>query len=91
MGSLFTAADVTGAGVLPGPAALVTSEAAPVTSNRDCSPQLGPSGLGSGLRLATGAERSRSKYGGRPSPTPSGATEDNRSSTFDLVDLDRDD
>ena len=35
--------------------------------------------------------RSRLDYGGHSSPAPSGVTEDDRSSTFDSVDLDRDD
>ena len=60
-------------------------------SDRDRSPQPGPSGLGSGSQSATGAARSRSGYGGHSSPAPSGAAEDDCSSTFDLVDLDRDD
>ena len=60
-------------------------------SDHDHSPQLAPSGLGSGSRSATGADRSLSEYGGRSFPTPSGAAEEDRSSTFDLVDLDRDD
>ena len=39
----------------------------------------------------TGADRSRSEYGGRSSPTPSGAADDDHSSTFDSVDMDWDD
>ena len=60
-------------------------------SDHDHSPQPGPLGLGSGSRSETGADRSRSEYGGCSSPTPSGAAEDDCSSTFDSVDLDRDD
>ena len=58
---------------------------------RDRSPLPGPSGLGSGLRSSPGAARSRSGFGGRSSPAPSGAAEDDHSSTFDSADLDRDD
>ena len=58
---------------------------------RDCSPQPGPSGLGSGLRSSPGAARSRSGFGGRSSPAPSGAAEDDCAITSDLLDLDRDD
>ena len=54
-------------------------------------PQPGPWGLGSGLQSSPGAARSRSGFGGRASPAPSGAAEDDHSSLFDLVDLDRDD
>ena len=60
-------------------------------SGRDRSPQPGPAGLGSGLQSSLVAEQSRLEYGGRSSPAPSGAAEDNRSSTFDSLDLDRDD
>ena len=59
-------------------------------SDSDCSPQPGSSGLGSGLRSSPGAAQSRFEYGGRSSPTPLGAAEDDRSSTFVSVDLDRD-
>ena len=59
--------------------------------DHDRSPQPGPSGLGSGARSVTGADQSRLDYGGHSSPAPSGVTEDDRSSTFDSVDLDRDD
>ena len=60
-------------------------------SEHDRSPQPGPSGLGSGSRSVTGADWSRSGYGGRSSPTPLGVAEDDRSSTFDSVDLAWDD
>ena len=60
-------------------------------SDRDHSPQPGPSGLGSSSRSAMGADRSRSEYGGRSFPAPSCAADDDRSSTFDSVDLDKDD
>ena len=52
---------------------------------------LAPSGLGLGSRPATGADRSRSEHGGRSFPAPSGAADDDRSSTFDSVALDKDD
>ena len=51
--------------------------------DRDRSPQPGPSGLGCG-------SWSRSEYG-RSSSAPSGAADDDRSTTFDTVDLDKDD
>ena len=38
-----------------------------------------------------GAGLSRSEYGGHSSPSPSGAAEDDRCSTFDSVDMNRDD
>ena len=57
----------------------------------DHSPQPGPSGLGSGLWSSPDAARSRSGFVGRSSPISSGAAEDNPTSTFDSVDLDRDD
>ena len=62
-------------------------------SASDCDryPQPGPSGVGSGLWSSPGADRSRSEYGGRSSLAPSGSAEDDCSSTFDSVDLDRDD
>ena len=60
-------------------------------SGRDCSPQPGPPGLGSGARLATGDDRSRFGYGGRSSPTPSGVADNDCSSASNSVDLDRDD
>ena len=60
-------------------------------SDRDCSPQPGPSGLGSGSLSATDIDWSRSEYGGRSSPAPLGAADDSRSSTFDSVNLDKDD
>ena len=60
-------------------------------SGRDRSPRPGPSGLGSGSRSSLGAGLSRSGYGGRFSPSPSGAAEDDRSSNFDSIDMDRDD
>ena len=60
-------------------------------SDRDRSPQPGPSGLGSGSLSATGADRSRSDYGGRSSPAPSGVVDDDRSSTFESVYLGKDD
>ena len=52
-------------------------------------PDRGISRLGSGSLSSSGAVRSRSGYGGRSFLAPLGLTEDNRSSTFDLVDLDR--
>ena len=52
-------------------------------SKSDRSPQPGPSGLGCG-------SWSRSEYG-RSSSAPSGAADDDRSTTFDTVDLDKDD
>ena len=58
-------------------------------SDYDHSPQPGPLGLG--LQSLPGAARSRLGFGGRSSPAPSGAAEDDHSSTFDWVDLDRDD
>ena len=58
---------------------------------RDRSPQLGTSGLASGLRSSPGTARSRSGFAGRSSPTPSGVVEDDRASTSDSLDLDRDD
>ena len=58
-----------------------------LASDRDRSLQPGPSGLGSGSMSATGADRSHSEYGGQASPTSSGAEDDDRSSTFDSVDL----
>ena len=60
-------------------------------SDRDRSPQPGPSGLGSRSRSLSGADRSRYEYGCRSSPAPSGEADDDRSSTFDSVDLDKDD
>ena len=60
-------------------------------SHHDRSPQPGPSGLGLGLRSATGADRSRSEYGGWSSPSPSGAADDDCSSTFNSVNLDKND
>ena len=60
-------------------------------AGRDRSPLLGPSGLGSGLRSSPVAGPSRSGNGGRSSPSPSGAGDDDRSSTVDPLDLDRDD
>ena len=62
-------------------------------SESDCdrSTQPGPSGLDSGARSATGANWSRSEYGGQSSPTPSGAADDDRSRTFVSVDMDKGD
>ena len=60
-------------------------------SDRDGSPQPGPLGLGSGSRSSSGADWSRSEFGGRSSPAPSVAADDDRSSTLDSVDLDKDD
>ena len=60
------------------------------TSGRDRSPRPGPSGLGSGLQSSLVAGPSRSEYGGHSSPAPSGAAEDNRCSTFNSVNMDRD-
>ena len=45
-------------------------------SGRACSPQPGPSGLGSGERSAPRADRFRSRFPGRSSPGPSGAAKD---------------
>ena len=67
------------------------SEGGCVAPGRDCSPQPGPSELGSGLRSLPGAGRSRSDYGGCSSLALSGAAEDDSFSTSDSVDLDRDD
>ena len=55
----------------------------------DRSPRPGPSGWRS--RSSAGAERYRSGVGGRLSPSPSGVVDDDRSSAFDAVDIDRDD
>ena len=55
----------------------------------DRSPHPGPSGWRS--RSSVAAERYRSDVGGRLSPSPSGVADDDRSSAFDAVDLDRDD
>ena len=65
----------------------VTAQLLPVTALLS----LGPRGLGSGLRSSPGAAWSRSGFGGRSSPAPSGAVEDNCCNTLDFVDLDRDD
>ena len=45
----------------------------------------------SGSWSSSGADRPHYEYGGQSSPTPSGAADDDRSSTFDSVDLDKDD
>ena len=58
---------------------------------RDRSPQPVPSGLGLGVRSSPGAAWSRSGFAGRSSPAPLGVAEDNRASTSDSLDLDRDD
>ena len=42
-------------------------------------------------RSFAGAEQYRSGFGGRLSPEPSGTTDDDRSSAFDALDIDRDD
>ena len=55
----------------------------------DRSPRPGPSGWQ--LRSSAGAERYRSGFGGRLSPTPSGEADDDRSSALDALDIDRDD
>ena len=55
----------------------------------DCSPRPGPSGWTA--RSSAGAERYRSGFGGRRSLSPSGVADDDRSSPFDAVDIDRDD
>ena len=60
-------------------------------SDSDRPPQPGPLGLGSGSQSLPGAARSHSEYGSRSSPAPSGVAEDDRFSTFDSVNLDRDD
>ena len=60
-------------------------------SGRNCSPQPGPSGLGSGERLAPNADRSCPAYSVRSSPVLSGVVEDDRDSSSGSVDLDRDD
>ena len=60
-------------------------------SGGDRSPRPGPSGQGLASRSLPVAEPSRSEYGGRYSPAPSGATEDGHSSTFESLDLVRDD
>ena len=54
------------------------------------SPRPGPSGQGLRSRSLPVAEPSHSEYGGCSSPTP-GVAEDDRSSTFDSLDLDQDD
>ena len=59
-------------------------------SDHDCSPQPGPSGLGSGERSAPRADQSRLEYRGCSSPAPSGAAEDDRDGVSGSVDLDRD-
>ena len=60
-------------------------------SGRDRSPQPDPSGLSSGERSATSADRCRLGYSSCSSPTPSGVAEDECDSSSGLVDLDRDD
>ena len=55
----------------------------------DRSPRPGPSGWRP--RSSAGAEQYRSGFGGRLSPPPSGVADDDRSSAFDAVDIDRDD
>ena len=60
-------------------------------SGRDRSPRPGPSGLVLGSLSSTVTEPSRSGYGGRSSPFPSGAGDDDRSSTVNSLDMDRDD
>ena len=60
-------------------------------SGRDRSPRPGPSGLGLGLRSLPVTELSHPKYGGRSSLSPSGARDDNHSSTVNSLDMDRDD
>ena len=60
-------------------------------SERNRSPHPGPSGLGSGSRSSPVAGSSRSGDGGRSSPSPSVAGGNDRSSTVDPLDLDRDD
>ena len=60
-------------------------------SGRDCSPQPGPAGLGSGEWSAPSSDRSHLGYSGHSSPTPSGVADDDLSSSFDSVNLDRDD
>ena len=55
----------------------------------DRSSRPGPSGWRP--RSSAGAERYRSGFGGRLSPAPSGEADDDRSSAFDALDIDRDD
>ena len=55
----------------------------------DRSPRPGPSGWRT--RSSAGAEQYRSGFGGRLSPPPSGVADDDHSSAFDAVDIDRDD
>ena len=55
----------------------------------DCSSHPGPSGWRP--RSSPGAERYCSGFGGRLSPAPSGEANDDRSSAFDALDIDRDD
>ena len=62
-----------------------------LASGHDRSPQPDPSGLGSGERSALSAARSLLGYSVRSSPTPSGVADDNRGSSSNSVNLDRDD
>ena len=55
----------------------------------DRSSRPGPSGWRP--RSSAGAERYRSCFGGRLSPAPSGEVDDDHSSAFDALDIDRDD
>ena len=61
------------------------------TAGRDLSPHPGPSGLDLGQRSSPVAEPFHSGYGGCSSPSPSGAGDNDRSSTVDSLDMDRDD
>ena len=60
-------------------------------SGCDCSPRPRPSGPGLGSQSLPVAGLSHSGYGDRSSPAPSGAGDDDHSSTFDSLDLDWDD
>ena len=58
---------------------------------RDHSPRPGPSGLVLGSRSSPVVEPSCPEFGGRSSPSPSGARDEDRSSVVDSLDMDRDD
>ena len=60
-------------------------------AGRDHSPRPSPSGLDLGSRSSPMAGPSRLGDGDHSSPSPSGAGDDNHSSTVDSLDLDRDD
>ena len=59
-------------------------------AGRDRLPRPGPSGLGSGSRSSLVGGPSHLRDGGRSSPSSSGVGDDDRSSTVDSLDLDRD-